>query len=165
MIKMEKLKEQVNDYMLRSETVMQYEQDKYTVYQNYLYKRALYGFGKKTVFSQKEIDQMCKRKKQRITNVHRRAQKVLNLTKQHITNIYSNDIFQYFFPNSKLTKELIELTEIDEKFNNNLNFKDLLLTKDDIISIFIEQGVLPKNFLSLKEKPISLPSLKNESKT
>jgi hypothetical protein len=87
------------------------------------------------------------------------------LTKQHLTNTYSNDIFQYFFPNSKLTKELIELTEVDEKFKNRIHFKDLLLTKDDIISIFIEQGVLPKNFLSLKEKPISLPSLKNESKT
>ena len=43
-------------------------------------------------------------------------------------------------------------------------FKDLNLSKDDIISIFIGEGILPKNFLSLKDQPISLPSLKNESK-
>ena len=40
-----------------------------------------------------------------------------------------------------------------------------MLSKDDIITIFIEEGILPKNFLSLKQKPISIPSLKNESKT
>ncbi len=40
---MEKLKKQVRNYQLRSQTVMSYEQDGYSSYQNYLYKRALYG--------------------------------------------------------------------------------------------------------------------------
>jgi len=41
---MEKLKQDIRDYQLNGgKTYMQYEQDKYSVYQNYLYKRALYG--------------------------------------------------------------------------------------------------------------------------
>ena len=39
MIKMEKLKQDVSHYQLHSgKTYMQYEQDKYSIYQNYLYK-------------------------------------------------------------------------------------------------------------------------------
>jgi hypothetical protein len=63
-----------------------------------------------------------------------------------------------------LTTSLIEHTEIDEKFKNCLTFKDLNINKTDIITIFIEEGVLPKNFLNLKEMPITLPRLKNETK-
>ena len=141
---------------------MQYEQDKYSKYQNYLYKRALYGLSS---IEKDELEKMCETKKHRIRRVHRRAQGVLNIEKQKVTIAYTNDIFQYFFPNSKLTKKLAELTDTDENFRNSLTLKDLLLTKDDIISIFIENGVLPKNFLSLKEEPVRLPSLKNENKT
>jgi hypothetical protein len=68
------------------------------------------------------------------------------------------------FPNSNLTKELVNLNETDEKFKNTLTFKDLNISKDDIITIFIAEGVLPKNFLSLTEAPISLPMLKNANK-
>ena len=163
MIKMEKLKKQVRHYQLHSgKTYMQYEQDKYSKYQNYLYKRALYGLSS---IEKDELEKMCESKKHRIRTVHRRAQGVLNIAKQKVTIAHTNDIFQYFFPNSKLIKQLAELTDTDENFRNSLTFKDLLLTKDDIISIFIENGILPKNFLSLKEEPVRLPSLKNENKT
>jgi hypothetical protein len=163
MIKMEKLKTQVRNYQLDgSKTYMQYEQDKYSVYQNYLYKRALYGLESLT---EEELTTMCSKKKQRIVNVFKRAQTVLNTFKQRLTIKYSNDFFELFFPNAKLTQDVLECTEVDEKYKNTLTFKDLKVSKDDIITIFIAEGILPKNFLSLKESPITLPSLKNESKT
>ncbi len=159
---MEKLKQQIRNYQLQpGKTYMQYEQDKYSIYQNYLYKRALYGLD---AINQEELATMCSKKKQRIVNVYKRAQVVLNTFKQKLTIKYSNSLFNILFPNSNLTKELVNLNETDEKFKNTLTFKDLNISKDDIITIFIAEGVLPKNFLSLTEAPISLPMLKNANK-
>ena len=161
MIKMEKLKQQIRNYQLHAgKTYMQYEQDKYSTYQNYLYKRALYGLD---ALEQKELATMCSKKKQPIINVYNRAQNVLNLFKQKLTIEYTNKLFESLFPKSNLTKAFLECDEVDEKFKNTLTFKDLNITKDDIISIFMLEGILPKNFLSLQEAPVNLPMLKNQS--
>ena len=158
---MEKLKQQVRNYQLNaSKTYIQYESDGYSQYQNYLYKRALYGLN---ALTKEELDTMCSKKKQRILNVYKRAQRVLNVFKQQVTNQYSNYIFQTLFPKSPWTESMVAYSEVDEKYTNTLTFKDLNITKDDIITIFIAEGVLPKNFLSLKEAPVSLPKLKNQS--
>lgn len=158
---MEKLKQNIRNYQLNGgKTYIQYEQDKYSVYQNYLYKRALYGLD---ALTEKELATMCSKKKQRILNVYKRAQSVLNLFKQKVAIEYTNKIFVKLFPKANITKDLVSCDETDEKFINTLTFKDLNIGKDQIISIFIAEGVLPKNFLSLKEAPVSLPSLKNES--
>jgi hypothetical protein len=162
-MKMEKLKQNVTDYQLSAgKTYMQYEQDQYSQYQNYLYKRVLYGID---VLTEKELATMCSKKKQRIINVYKRAQVVLNKFKQELTIKYTNLLFKTLFPKSPITDILLSETETDEKFKNTLTFKDLNISKDDIITIFIAEGILPKNFLSLKEAPISLPMLKNASKT
>ena len=140
-------------------TVMQYETDGYSQYQNYLYKRALYGLD---ALSQQELATMCSKKKQRIINVYKRAQVVLNKFKQQLTIQYTNLFFKTLFPKSPLTDFLLSETETDEKFKNTLTFKDLNISKEQIISIFIEEGILPKNFLSLERDPNQLPRLKNE---
>lgn len=158
---MEKLKQNIRDYQLSSPKYAHYEQDKYSAYQNYLYKRALYGLD---ALTEKELKETCSKKKQRIVNVYRRAQVVLNRFKQEVSIKKTNYIFEKFFPKSELTFSIISQTETDDNFRNTLTFKDLNITKDDIISIFIVEGILPKNFLSLREAPISLPSLKNASK-
>ena len=161
MIKMEKLKQDVRNYQLYAgKTYMQYEQDKYSTYQNYLYKRALYGL---EGVSKEELSTMCSKKKQRIVNVFKRAQTVLNIEKQKATISYTNNLFKMFFPKSSLTKGLFENSETDEKFKNTLTFKDLNISKDNIITIFITEGILPKNFLSLDKDPNQLPRLKNQS--
>ena len=158
---MEKLKQQVKNYQLNAgKTYIQYESDGYSQYQNYLYKRALYGLN---ALTKKELDTMCSKKKQRILNVYKRAQKVLNVFKQQVTNQYSNYIFQTLFPKSPWTEAMVAYSEVDEKYTNTLTFKDLNIGKSDIISIFISEGILPKNFLSLKEAPVSLPKLINQS--
>lgn len=158
---MEKLKKQVRNYQMRSHTVMSYEQDGYSAYQNYLYKRALYGLD---ALTEKELATMCSKKKQRIINVYKRAQVTLNKFKQELTIKYSNFIFQTLFPKSPMTQFLLADNETDEKFKNTLTFKDLGIEKQDIIAIFIAEGILPKNFLDLKDAPLALPRLKYEVK-
>jgi hypothetical protein len=158
---MEKLKQDVKNYQMRSQTVMSYEQDSYTNYQNYLYKRALYGLNSLT---EEELATICSKKKQRILNVYKRAQVVINSYKQKVTIAYSNHIFKTFFPNSPITDFLLSNTEVDEKFTNVLNFKDLGIDKKQIIAIFMTEGILPRNFLSLEEAQNQLPRLKNASK-
>jgi hypothetical protein len=80
---MEKLKQEIRNYQLNAgKTYMQYESDGYSQYQNYLYKRALYGLN---ALTQEELASMCSKKKQRVINVYKRAQKVLNVFKQQVT--------------------------------------------------------------------------------
>ena len=160
MIKMEKLKQDVSHYQLHAgKTYMQYEQDKYSIYQNYLYKRALYGLNSLT---EEELCKTCSKKKQRITNVYRRAQIILNRFKQKIVMEYTNNLFQKLFPKSEITKVFNNYDNIDDTFKNTLTFKDLNISKEQIISIFMSEGILPKNFLSLQENPNQLPRLKND---
>jgi hypothetical protein len=149
-----------SEYQFRNQrpTVMQYESDGYSQYQNYLYKRALYGLD---ALTEKELATMCSKKKQRIINVYKRAQLILNKFKQQITIQYSNFIFKTLFPKSPLTELLIADTETDDKFKNTLTFKDLGINKEQIISIFMAEGILPKNFLSLDKDPNQLPRLRN----
>ena len=160
---MEKLKQQIKDYQLNAgKTYMSYQTDGYSQYQNYLYKRALYGLD---ALSEQELATMCSKKKQRIVNVYKRAQVVINKLKQEFTIKYTNFMFKTLFPNSPLTDSLLACTEFDEKFKNTLTFKDLNISKEDIITIFIAEGILPKNFLSLDKDPNQLPRLKHEVKS
>ena len=155
---MEKLKQQIKDYQLNSgKTYMSYETDGYSQYQNYLYKRALYGLD---ALSEQELATVCSKKKQRIVNVYKKAQITLNKFKQQVTIQYSNFVFKSLFPNSPITDLLLSDTEVDENFKNTLTFKDLGITKDQIITIFMAEGILPKNFLSLERDPNQLPRLK-----
>jgi hypothetical protein len=57
---------------------------------------------------------------------------------------------------------MIAHSETDEKFINTLNFKDLGIDKQQIITIFISEGILPKNFLSLEGAQNQLPRLKTK---
>ena len=148
---MEKLKQDLQKYQTNSKTYIKYDTDGYNQYQNYLYKRALHGL---SAMTEKEIATMCSKKKQRIINVYKRAQVVINKLKQQATISYSNFLF----------KSLLTENETDESIINTLNFKDLNINKSDIITIFISEGILPKNFLSLEGPQVSiiqLPRLKN----
>ena len=63
--------------------------------------------------------------------------------------------------NSPITSYLLAEQELDVKHTNTLTFKDLNISKDDIITIFMEEGILPKNFLSITVDPNALPRLRN----
>lgn len=128
-----------------------YEQDPYNEEQNFLYNRALSGLA---VYSKEEIDAMHWEKKKRIRKVHIKAQIVINIWKQQLVNILSNHFFTSIFPDSPLTKELIEDfgNVTDETYINKMPFKLLKITKPMIIERFIQEGILPKNFNELTPK-------------
>lgn len=125
-----------------------YEKDSYNDHQNFLYNRALYGL---SVYSQKELQEMPLEKKQRVTKLYKKAQKVINLWKQEFVNILANAFFMSVFPDTEFTKCLVEKygTGGDPEYVNNMSFKMLKITKKQIIDKLIEAKVLPKNFYEL----------------
>jgi hypothetical protein len=163
---MGKLEDSIKDYQLKAlsqisvqeKTYVVYEVDKYSEYQNYLYNRKLKGLKSLT---KKELDSMCKKKKQRIHRVHIKAQKILNRAKQEKVIAWTNKLFNNLFPESSFTKFMLSNSDTDDKVRNTLNFKDLNIDKDEIIRIFISEGILGPNFLSLRQDPYKLPKLKN----
>ena len=140
-------------------TVTKYEQDNFNSYQNYLYKRALYGL---KGLPQEELEKMCSAKKKRVNNVFFRAQKLLNRHKHKITKNYFDDFLSSLFPNSNVLRVLTSVNEIDDDHLNTLSFKELGIEKNDIANLFVEEGVLPKNFfeLTIQDDPKFLPKLK-----
>ena len=149
----------LEEYQLyKKNTYTKYETDQYSQYQNFLYKRALYGLKS---LPTEEVEKMGKQKKIRIQRVNRRAQRVLNEAKQRKVISITNGLFASWFPETKFTKFMLSNTETDFKVRNTLNFKDLNIDKHEIVRIFIEEGILSSNFLSLTRDPNQLPRLKN----
>lgn len=126
----------------------EYEIDPYNQYQNFLYKRALFGL---RMYSPEEIQQMTDVRRSRIVKLHKKAQKVLNLYKQETVNTFTNNLFIKLFPNSPITKALIgEHNYTDSEYVNTLDFKALGITKEHIVNVLIREKILPKNFYDLK---------------
>lgn len=127
-----------------------YEKDAFNAYQNFLYKRAMFGL---SVYSQEELQKMNKEKKKRIQKVHNRCQQVLNLWKQQLCNAYTNKLFESFFP-SRPEAKLFFVTHkdsVDPEFTNTLSFKDMGIKKEHIVQKLIYEGVLPRDFYKLKD--------------
>ena len=96
----------------------------------------------------------------RILKVHRRAQSTLNIWKQQVTNVLSSNIFSTLFPKSSLAKAFVETTEdVDPEYINKMTFKELGISKKNVIDKLITDGVLPINFYQLKQEEICKSNL------
>lgn len=131
----------------------------YNEYQNFLYNRAVFGL---SIYPKGEI--ISRDKAKRIIKTHKKAQTILNIWKQEIVNVLSNHLFKTVFPDSPLTKELLEDfgNVTDELHNNKMSLKSLKITKPQVIERFIAEGILPKNFNNLV--PTSSTKKKGEVK-
>lgn len=115
-------------------------------YQNFLYKRAMYGT---KAYPEQEVKEMFWQKRNRIKKVHKRTQKILNLFKQEKLIEQTNAIFG-MFSHSDTVNDLLESgSDSDAEFFCNLSFKDLNITKTDIVERLTVEGILPKNFQTL----------------
>ncbi len=124
-----------------------YEKDEFNPYQNFLYKRALYGL---TIYTDDEIKVMRLNKRWKIEDRSRRAQDSISLYKQTAMNRIINRTFKKLFPNVKLVNKFVKYTpEPDLAFICKLSFTDLGITKRMVVGILIEQNVLPHNFFEL----------------
>lgn len=128
---------------------MQYEKDEFNSYQNFLYKRAIFGL---SIYTLKEIKKMNYQKKKRIEKISNHTQEVLNLWKQELFILMSNRILGNLFPESSISKVIIDnFSTPDPKFINNWDFKTLKISKKLIVQKLIEEKVLPYNFYEIKE--------------
>lgn len=127
---------------------VQFERDPFNSYQNFLYKRALFGL---SVYQKDELEKMHWDKKRRIEKVHERAQKVLNLWKQEMTNQWLGTILSTVFHHSSFVKELNEKfgSETDEQYISKVDFKSLGVSKQQVVEKLIQEKILPANFYQL----------------
>jgi hypothetical protein len=126
-----------------------YERDPFNAYQNFLYKRALFGL---SVYSKEEIDAMHYSKKKRIIGVHKRAQSILNVWKQELCHAFVSNFLLKIFHHSKFVKDYVQnfADVTDPEYISKTEFKDLGISKEDIIDKLINEKVLPYNFYELK---------------
>ena len=139
----------LTEYQLYGKKQLQYK--KLNPYQHYLFKRVLHGFN---MYTKKELSQLHWDKKRRIKKVWCRGQKVLNEWKQTICNQEVNTWMEKTFGNNAKDIWSIPADEILDNYNNILTLKDLGISYEDVILKFITEGLLPKNFLSLKNETI-----------
>jgi len=125
-----------------------YEQDPFNSYQNFLYKRALFGL---SVYTTEELSKMHSAKKKRIQSVHERAQNILNTWKQKLSHEMTSKFLSEMFHHSKLVKDYVEkfAEEIDSDYISRIDFKSLGVCKKDIIDKLIQERILPHNFYQL----------------
>jgi hypothetical protein len=148
-----------NYQKLDNPTFLKYYNNDLNSYQNYLYKRALYGL---KGLQENELATMCLAKQKRINKVHFRAQRILNVYKHTITKKLTDSILLTLFPKSPLAQSIAAYDEVDEIYTNSLSLKDLGISKQNIISVFIQEKILPGNFYSItpQDDPTFLPKLK-----
>lgn len=127
---------------------IQYERDMFNQYQNFLYKRALFGL---SVYSPEELEKMHWDKKKRIQKVHERAQLTLNIWKQLRTHDLLSDFLCKVFHHSSLAKDFREkfANEVDPNYISPVEFKSLGISKQDIVEKLIQEKILPGNFYQL----------------
>lgn len=127
-----------------------YEKDLFNEVQNFLYKRAIFGI---KVYTDEQINKMNHDKKRRIIKVHKRCQNILNIWKQELCNDFTNRIFEKLFPRPEMSKffYVTHRNSTDADYMNTLNFKDMGVSKKQIVDKLIIEGVLPKDFYNLKK--------------
>ena len=144
--KYENLQEFGKSYFKKSTDTV-YEVDPFNRTQNLIYKRTMFGL---KLYSKEELKAMHPSKIKKIKKVHKKAQHVLNVWKQEKVIETTNAIFS-IFNKSTLCEEIIQAySEPDPKFVSRISFKELGITKDDIVDKLLQEKVLPYNFGTLK---------------
>jgi hypothetical protein len=138
----------LQEYQLHTkEELMRLDYTKLNPNQHFLFKRVLHGLN---VYTQEEINTLHWDKKRRIKKVWQRGQEIINIWKQVISNKKINAYLHNTF--GKHVKAITDIPDEDylPDYKNTLSLKDLGLTYEDVILKFMAEGLLPKNFLSLK---------------
>ena len=139
----------------------------FTPEQKRLYSQLLIG---KKLYTKTELYAMNSKTKNKMRDRHIDAQKSINLFKQEKLIATTNKIMQVLFPPksaiifeqsddgttkvqgrecNKLTSLFLDNSETDDKLTNSMTFKDLGITKLDIVERFISEKLLPEQFWAL----------------
>lgn len=117
--------------------------------QNFYYKRAILGL---RIYTPEQLGMITKEKKDRIKRVNKKAQSVIQVLRYQKLVQTSNDTLNTFFSKGNLYTQLMSesVTFISPDLRVTLDDQQLGITKDDILSVLLESGVLGPNFLNLK---------------
>lgn len=108
-----------------------------------MFKHVMVGLD---MYTPQELYAMNSSKKAKIFKKHKQAQVMLNLWKQELTNAFTTRLLSSLFPKSTLIAELNADNSTSTKYTNTLAFKDLGISKTDIINKLIQENFLPANF-------------------
>jgi|TARA_R100000081_G_scaffold80217_1_gene47226 hypothetical protein len=152
----------LSEYQLHPPSLIQaLDYTKLNPYQHFLFKRVLHGLN---MYDKTEIEKMHWDKKRRVKKVWRKGQEVLNEFKQYVCYKDANQIFS-IFKHSPLAQGFLDTPfEYVPSIRNKMTLKEVNLTYEDVIIKFMEKGLLPKNFLSLKPHGNQKSFTKNGSK-
>lgn len=116
--------------------------------QHFLFKRVLHGLN---VYKPEEQAELHWDKKRRIKKVWQRGQREVNAWKQIICNKGAASILGKF-TNTDAGRYInsFSVYEIDHSYRNTMSLKELGIKYEDLILFYMNKGLLPKNFLSLK---------------
>jgi hypothetical protein len=141
---------QLQGNTFKNERYSRIEHQSFTVYQNLLYNRALYGLA---IYTKEEIKNMHWEKRKRIKKINNRVQETINILKQERNINWTNNLLKVLNKNRLVEEIIANFSAPDKNFINHLTFKELGLTKKDIIDKLIEVKALPYNFYDLKNDP------------
>jgi len=139
----------LSEYQLHPKDLVQnLSYRKLNPYQHFLFKRVLHGLN---MYNAEEKATLHWDKRRRITRVWKRAQKEINNWKQIICNKKVNAYFEKTFT-GPTAEYIISIPpeETLENFTNTMTLRDLGITYEDVILRFMQKGLLPRTFLTLK---------------
>lgn len=114
--------------------------------QQKLYAETVYGLG---YYSQEAVKEMSKAKRQRVLAKYAKAQRILNRWKQEIVYERVDRLLLELFPNSPITKILVDAKGYDRENRETHSFKELGLKQEDVAKKLMDANLLPKNFFQL----------------
>lgn len=112
-----------------------------------LYHKIVYGF---TACTKEEMAMMSKTKKNKIVIAYTKAHRILNRWKQELINEKMNSLMSKLFPNSPIVKQMVSINGYDDTLDcSHIHFRDLGISRKNIINKLIEFELLPANFYQL----------------
>ena len=142
----------LEEYQLHPPSIINsFEYRKLNPYQHFLFKRVLHGL---KVYKPEEVRKLHWDKKRRITKVWKRGQREINAWKQMICNKKINAYLSKTFKHSPLAQYIanIPAEETLDDYTNTMTFRELGITYEDVILKFMSLGLLPRNYLTLKNE-------------
>jgi hypothetical protein len=71
--------------------------------------------------------------------------------KQKIVNTKAANLFMTLFPKNPITKVIVDtIDDTSPQYFNNLTFKDLKISRKQVISMLITEKILPSDFYKPK---------------
>ena len=112
-----------------------------------LYRLAMYGV---EALSDDEKNKLNFKETLKIINNKEYTQKMINRWKQELIVTSVDNLFLSLFPKSKFIKTITNLNDYSDTIINETSFKELGITRKQLLNKLIEWKSLPENFYQIK---------------